>query len=336
MSLQPKQAKQKPVKVVITGAAGQIGYALIPLVAKGEMLGPEQPVHLMLLDVPQAMEALKGVQMEIDDGAYPLLTSHSSTADLKEAFTDADFCLFVGGFPRLPGMERKDLLQKNAEIFVAQGKALNDYAKQTCKSCVVANPCNTNCMILIDNCPNIPAQNFSSMLMLDHNRMCGQIKNKLSLASVDEITNIHVWGNHSTTMVPDLSNGVVGGSVNLSKCLDAEWVRNEFTPCIQNRGAAVLKARQKSSAMSAANACVDHVRLWMQGTREGDWVSMGVPSDGSYGISSGIVFGFPVVCKNGEYSIVPGLERAEDLQKMMKSTEAELLEEKKTYLSMKQ
>jgi malate dehydrogenase len=272
--------------------------------------------------------------MEIEDGAYPLVQRVIVTADLKTAFDSADVALLVGGFPRLPGMERKDLLEKNAQIFVAQGKALNDYAKRTCKICVVANPTNTNCMIAQRNCPNIPAENFTSMLMLDHNRMLGQLKKKLDVHSTSQFSKIHVWGNHSTTMVPDITNGLLDGAKSVAASVDKEWLVKEFNPLIQTRGAAVLKARQKSSAMSAANACVDHMRLWMNGTPPGSWTSFGVLSDGSYGVAKGIVFSFPVECKNGKWSIVQGLKIEDDIQKMLKSSEEELLGEQAVFEAM--
>ncbi len=344
--------ESKPSKrVLITGAAGQIGYSLIPLVASGAVCGTDTPVDLVLLDIPQALDSLKGVVLEIEDGAYPLLRSITATADLTEAFRGTQIALMVGGFPRLPGMDRKDLLTKNAQIYVAAGKALNEVGDRNCKVLVVANPANTNCYIMKDNCPNIPAENFSCLTRLDHNRAVYQLAHKLGLPSGD-VGRVIIWGNHSNTQVPDISHAVGRGSNNaaapavslLNKKLGdtaaAEWIEKDFTPVVSNRGAAVLAARQKSSAMSAANAIADHVRNWLSPVasdkhRDGDWVSMGIVSQGWYGVEKGLIFSFPVVVSEGKITVVENLNHSDRIKELIKKTEAELIAERDIYLQIK-
>ena len=313
-------------RVLITGAAGQIGYSLIPLACGGQVCGPNTMVELVLLDVAQAIDSLKGVVMEIEDGAYPLLKSVTITSDVNEAFTGVSVALMVGGFPRLPGMDRKDLLNKNSEIFVAAGKALEVHGQKDCKVLVVANPANTNCLIMQQNAPSIPKENFSCLTRLDHNRALSQIAHKLGVTA-GEVKKMTIWGNHSNTMVPDLSNVEVNGA-KIVDSVDAEWVKTSFVPTVQTRGAAVLAARQKSSAMSAANATANHMNTWLNGTPEGDWVSMGIVSEGWYGVAKDIVYSFPVTVKDGKVTVVEGLPVSDELRAALKKTEDELLGEK--------
>jgi len=319
-------------RVLITGAAGQIGYSLVPLVAMGKVCGENTPVDLVLFDIPQALASLKGLLLEIEDGAYPLLRKVIVTDDISVAFEGVQVALMVGGFPRLPGMDRKDLLAKNAQIFVAAGKALNEHADKNCKILVVANPANTNCYIMQQNAPSIPKENFSCLTRLDHNRAVSQaaIKAGVPAAAVKRIT---IWGNHSNTMVPDLDHASINGAPAAEAIADAAWVKDSFTPTVQNRGAAVLAARQKSSAMSAANGVANHVYDWLNGTADkDDWVSMGVVSQGWYGVAKDIVFSFPVkVTGDGKYTVVEGLEISADMQAAIKASEAELLKEKATF-----
>ncbi|MGK0501141.1 MAG: malate dehydrogenase [Oceanicoccus sp.] len=317
---------KQPVRVTVTGAAGQIGYALLFRIASGAMLGADQPVILQLLDITPAMEALEGVKMELDDCAFPLLAGVVCTDDPNVGFKDSDYALLVGARPRGPGMERKDLLEANAAIFSVQGKAIDDNASKSIKVLVVGNPANTNALITQRNAPSIPAQNFTAMMRLDHNRAKTQIAQKTG-KTVDDVTNMVVWGNHSATQFPDLYTAKVAGTPAIDQ-VDQAWYENDFIPTVQQRGAAIIKARGASSAASAANAAIDHVRTWALGTDGDDWVSMGVYSDGSYGITEGLVYSFPCRCKNGQWEIVQGLSINEFSQAKMEVTEAELTQER--------
>ncbi|MFN4064312.1 malate dehydrogenase [Azoarcus communis] len=318
-----------PVRVAVTGAAGQIGYSLLFRIASGEMLGKDQPVILQLLDLPQAQKAVKGVMMELEDCAFPLLAGMIATDDPNVAFKDAKVALLVGARPRGPGMERKDLLTENAKIFTVQGAAIGQYADPDCKVLVVGNPCNTNAYIakeVAQKFGRVPAKNFTGMLRLDHNRALSQLASK-SGREVSSLKNLVVWGNHSPTMYADYrfvtSNGDgVKGLIN-----DEAWNRDVFLPTVGKRGAAIIEARGLSSAASAANAAIDHIRDWVLGSK-GEWVTMGIPSDGSYGIPEGIIYGFPVTTENGEYKIVQGLEIDEFSRERMTHTLNELLEER--------
>jgi len=312
---------KQPVRVAITGAAGQIAYSLVFRVASGEMLGPDQPVILHLLEIPAALGALNGVAMEIEDCAYPLLQDIVLTDDPNVAFKDADYALLVGAKPRGPGMERGDLLKENAGIFTVQGRALNEHASRDVRVLVVGNPANTNALIAMRSAPNLPAKNFTAMMRLDHNRSLSQIASKVS-CRVTDIENMVVWGNHSATQYPDISFAKVGGEALKDK-VDQAWVTDEFIPTVQQRGAAIIKARGASSAASAGYAALEHMRDWMMGTN-GGWVSMGIPSDGSYGIPEGLVYSFPVTIENGEYSIVQGLEISDFSRERMLKTQQEL------------
>lgn len=316
------------VRVAVTGAAGQIGYALLFRIASGEMLGKDQPVILQLLEIPdeKAQKALQGVIMELDDCAFPLLQEVTAHSDPMTAFKDVDIALLVGARPRGPGMERKDLLQANAQIFTVQGKALNAVAKRDVKVLVVGNPANTNAYIAMKSAPDLPAKNFTAMLRLDHNRALTQLAQK-SGAPVKDIENLIVWGNHSPTMYPDIRFAKVNGESLEKKINDDVWNKENFIPTVGKRGAAIIEARGLSSAASAANAAIDHIRDWVLGSN-GKWVTMGVPSDGSYGIPEGIVYGFPVTTENGEYKIVQGLEINEFSRERMDKTLAELTEER--------
>ncbi len=317
-----------PKRVAITGAAGQIGYALLFRIASGEMLGKDQPVILQLLEIPdeKAQQALKGVMMELEDCAFPLLAGMSAHGDPREAFKDADVALLVGARPRSKGMERKDLLQVNAQIFTAQGKALNEVASRDVKVLVVGNPANTNAYIAMKSAPDLPSRNFTAMLRLDHNRALSQIAAKTGKA-VAGIEKLIVWGNHSPTMYPDTRFATIGGQPVQSLINDQAWIRDTFIPTVGKRGAAVIEARGLSSAASAANAAIDHVRDWILGSN-GKWVTMGVPSDGSYGIPEGIIYGVPVTTANGEYTRVEGLEIDAFSRERMDFTLKELLEER--------
>ncbi len=317
---------KQPVRVAVTGAAGQIGYALLFRIASGEMLGKDQPVILQLLDLPQAQNAVKGVMMELQDCAFPLLAGMVATDDPEVAFKDADVAILVGARPRGPGMERADLLQANAQIFTVQGAALNKVASRDVKVLVVGNPANTNAYIAMKSAPDLPAKNFTAMLRLDHNRAASQIAEKTGKA-VGDIEKLCVWGNHSPTMYADYRFATIGGESVKELINDQVWNADVFLPTVGKRGAAIIEARGLSSAASAANAAIDHVRDWVLGTN-GKWVTMGVPSDGSYGIPEGIVFGFPVTCENGEYQIVQGLEIDEFSQERINKTLKELEEEK--------
>lgn len=319
---------KQPVRVAVTGAAGQIGYSLLFRIASGEMLGKDQPVILQLLEVPveKAQQALRGVIMELEDCAFPLLAGVIPTDDPNVAFKDADIALLVGARPRGPGMERKDLLQENAKIFTVQGKALNDVASRDVKVLVVGNPANTNAYIAMKSAPDLNPANFTAMLRLDHNRALSQIAAKTGRAVAD-IENMVVWGNHSPTMYADYRFATVNGDSVKALINDEEWNRNTFLPKVGKRGAAIIEARGLSSAASAANAAIDHIRDWVLGTN-GKWVTMGIPSDGSYGIPEGIIYGVPVTCENGTYTRIEGLEVDEFSRERMDFTLNELLEER--------
>jgi len=317
---------KQPVRVTVTGAAGQIGYALLFRIASGAMLGNDQPVILQLLDITPAMEALDGVKMELDDCAFPLLAGVVCTDDPNIGFKDTDYALLVGARPRGPGMERKDLLEANAAIFSVQGKAIDGNASKNIKVLVVGNPANTNALITQRNAPSINPRNFTAMMRLDHNRAMTQIAQKTG-KKVSDVTNMVVWGNHSATQFPDLYSAKVSGESAIAQ-VDQSWYENDFIPTVQQRGAAIIKARGASSAASAANAAIDHMRDWALGTNGDDWVSMGIYSDGSYGITEGLIYSFPCRCNNGEWEIVQGLDVNDFSQARMKATEAELTGER--------
>jgi len=320
---------KRPMRVAVTGAAGQIGYSLLFRIASGEMLGKEQPVILQLLEIPdeKAQKALKGVMMELDDCAFPLLQSMVPTADPKVAFRDADVALLVGARPRGPGMERKDLLEANGKIFGPQGQALSEVASRDVKVLVVGNPANTNCLIAMKNAPQLKASNFTAMMRLDHNRALSQVGQKVG-KPVGSVRKMIVWGNHSATQYPDIFHAEVDGKEVWPMINDQKWLENEFIPTIQKRGAAIIEARGLSSAASAANAAIDHIRDWVYGTPSGDWVSMGLPSDGSYDIPEGVMYGYPATCRNGRYEIVQGLEVSDWSKARMQATLKELHEER--------
>jgi malate dehydrogenase len=317
------------MRVAVTGAAGQIGYSLLFRIAGGEMLGKDQPVILQLLEIPdeKVQKALKGVIMELDDCAFPLLQDVVPASDPMVAFKDADVALLVGARPRGPGMERKDLLEANGKIFAPQGNALSEGASRDVKVLVVGNPANTNCLITMKNAPKLKPANFSAMMRLDHNRALTQVAQKVG-KPVSSVRKMTVWGNHSSTQYPDLFHAEVDGQKAARLINDQQWIENDLIPTIQKRGAAIIEARGLSSAASAANAAMDHVRDWMYGTREGDWVSMGIPSDGSYGIPDGVIYGYPCVCRDGRYEIVKGLDVSEFSQARMQATLKELHEER--------
>jgi malate dehydrogenase len=315
-----------PVRVAITGAAGQIGYQLCFRIAAGDMLGPNQPVILQLLEITPALGALEGVVMELRDAALPLLMDVVATDNAETAFQDTDYGLLVGAKPRGPGMERKDLISANGKIFGPQGAAMNKVASRDIKVLVVGNPANTNALIARAAAPDLDPRNFTAMTRLDHNRSMAQLADKTGTHS-STITNMLVWGNHSSTQYPDIRFAKVGGK-SAGDLVSQDWYRDTFIPDVQQRGAAIIKARGASSAASAASAAKDHVRNWAQGTPEGDWVSMSVPADGSYGIKPGVIYSYPCVCENGDYRIVQGLEIDEFSRERMDATEAELLEER--------
>jgi len=317
---------KKPVTVTITGAAGNIGYALAFRVAAGHMLGADQAINLNLLEIPPALAAAQGVVMELDDCAFPTLRSATASDDAETAFRDCDFALLVGARPRGPGMERKDLLLANAKIFSAQGKALDAVASRDVRVLVVGNPANTNSLIAQRNAPSLPARNFTAMTRLDHNRGLALLAAKAG-AAVADVKKMTVWGNHSATQYPDLHHATVGGKPALS-LVDDRWFRDAFIPTVQQRGAAIIKARGSSSAASAASAAIDHIHDWLSGTAADDWVSMAVPADGSYGIPEGVVYSYPVTCKYGEYRIVANLEIDEFSRAKMRTTHQELCEER--------
>jgi malate dehydrogenase len=319
---------KKPMRVAVTGAAGQIGYSLLFRIASGEMLGKDQPVILQLLEIPdeKAQKALKGVMMELDDCAFPLLQSMMGTADVKAAFKDVDVALLVGARPRGPGMERKDLLEANGAIFVPQGKALNEVASRDVKVLVVGNPANTNALIAMKNAPGLKPSQFTAMMRLDHNRALTQVAQKTG-KPVSAVKKMSIWGNHSATQYPDVFHAEVDGQ-NAAKLInDQAWIEGTFIPTVQKRGAAIIEARGLSSAASAANAAIDHVRDWVHGSG-GGWVSMGVPSDGSYGIPEGLMFGFPATCDGGAYKIVQGVDHNDFAKGKIAATQKELTEER--------
>jgi malate dehydrogenase len=317
------------MRVAVTGAAGQIGYSLLFRIASGEMLGKDQPVILQLLEIPdeKAQKALKGVMMELDDCAFPLLDSMAPASDPMVAFKDVDVALLVGARPRGPGMERKDLLEANGKIFGPQGKALSEGASRDVKVLVVGNPANTNCLIAMKNAPKLKPSNFTSMMRLDHNRALSQVAQKVG-KPVTSVRKVTVWGNHSATQYPDLFQAEVDGKKAWPMINDQAWLEKSFIPTIQKRGAAIIDARGLSSAASAANAAIDHVRDWTFGTRDGDWISMGIPSDGSYGIAEGVLYGYPCTCKNGKVEIVKGLDVSDFSRAGMQGTLKELHEER--------
>ena len=315
-----------PVRVTVTGAAGQIGYALLFRIASGSMLGDDQPVILQLLDITPAMDALGGVKMELDDCAFPLLADVICTDDPKVAFKDTDYALLVGARPRGPGMERKDLLEANAAIFGVQGKAINAVGSRDIKVLVVGNPANTNALITQRNAPDIDPRQFTAMTRLDHNRAKTQLAQKMN-STVNDIRQMIIWGNHSATQYPDLHHALVSGDSAMGG-LSMEWYNDTFIPTVQQRGAAIIEARGASSAASAANAAIDHMRTWALGTDEDDWVSMGVISDGSYDIESGLIYSFPCRCRDGQWEIVQGLEIPPFSREKMDATARELTEER--------
>jgi malate dehydrogenase len=322
-----------PVRVAVTGAAGQIGYSLLFRIASGEMLGRDQPVILQMLEIPdeKAQKALKGVMMELDDCAFPLLAGMIPASDPVVAFKDVLVALLVGARPRGPGMERKDLLEANGKIFAPQGQALDRVADRNVKVLVVGNPANTNCLIAMKNAPSLKPSQFTGMMRLDHNRAISQLAHKIA-KPVSSIRKVTVWGNHSATQYPDVFHAeVVEG--NAAKKIwpminDQHWLESTFIPTVQKRGAAIIDARGLSSAASAANAAIDHVRDWIHGSRDGDWVTMGIPSDGSYGIPEGVIYGYPVTCRGGSYQVVKGVEISEFSRKRMDATLKELHEER--------
>jgi len=317
----------EPVRVAVTGGAGQIGYSLLFRIASGALLGPDQPVILQLLEITPALGALDGVVMELEDCAFPLLAGVVKTDDANVAFADADIALLVGSRPRTAGMERGDLLSANGAIFTAQGKALSDNANKDVKVLVVGNPANTNALIAMNNAPDIDPRQFTAMTRLDHNRAMAQLAAKTG-ATVNDISQMTIWGNHSATQYPDLFRAKVNGANAAATVNDQAWLEGEFIPTVQKRGAAIIEARGSSSAASAANAAIDHMRDWVAGTPEGDWVSMAVPSDGSYGVPEGLMSSFPCVCKNGQWSIVQGLELDEFSRARIDASVAELAEER--------
>ena len=315
-----------PVRVTVTGAAGNISYGLLFRIASGAMLGPDQPVILQLLEITPALDALKGVVMELEDCAFPLLAGVVATDDANVGFKDADYALLVGAMPRKKGMERKDLLTANSKIFSAQGKAINDNANPNIKVLVVGNPANTNALITAANAPKIDPRNIHAMTRLDHNRAISQLAAQTGTPS-NQITNMTIWGNHSATQYPDISDVKIGDKAGAELVAD-DWYKDTFIPCVQKRGAAIIEARGASSAASAANAAIDHIHTWVMGTEKDDWVSMAVPSDGSYGIEPGVIYSFPCTCKGGDYSIVQGLEIDAFSREKMDATYAELKAER--------
>ena len=318
---------KSPIRVAVTGAAGQIGYSLIFRIAAGDMLGQDQPIILQLLDIPQSQPMLKGVVMELDDCAFPLLAGVIATDDPKIAFRDARIAMLVGARPRSKGMERKDLLETNGAIFSLQGRVLDEVASRDVKVLVVGNPANTNAYIAMSNAPGLKPGNFSAMLRLDHNRALSQVAARLT-QPVSSIHRMAIWGNHSTTQYPDLNHAELAGQKVTELINDPAWVENYFIPTVQKRGATVIEARGLSSAASAANAAVSHIRDWVSGTPENDWVSMGIPSDGSYGIPAGVIYGHPVTCRDGVYTIVQGLQISDAGKIRMQASYQDLLEER--------
>ena len=317
---------KSPVRITVTGAAGQIGYALVFRIASGQMLGEDQPVILQLLDITPALEALEGVKMELEDCAFPLLYGVVCTDNPDVGFKDSDYALLVGARPRGPGMERKDLLEANAQIFSVQGKAINETASRNIRVLVVGNPANTNALITLSNAPDIDPRQFTAMTRLDHNRAIAQLAEKTTNPLTD-ISRMTIWGNHSATQYPDLFNAKVGNQI-ATEIIEREWYENEFIPSVQQRGAAIISARGASSAASAANAAIDHMRTWAMGTSDDDWTSMAVVSTGAYDVAEGIIYSFPCRCLESQWSIVEDLEINEFSRGKMKSTEKELLEER--------
>ena len=315
------------VRVAVTGAAGQIGYAILFRIASGQLLGPDTSVHLSLLEIPQAVTAAEGTAMELDDCAFPLLVGIDISDDPNKALDGVNIALLVGARPRAKGMERSDLLEANGGIFKPQGEALNAHAASDIKVLVVGNPANTNCLIAQSNAPDIPRQRFAAMTRLDHNRAIAQLAKKADV-TVSEITNVTIWGNHSATQYPDIFHAKVGGQNAAAVVNDQQWLENDFIPTVQKRGAAIIEARGASSAASAANAAIDHVHDWVLGTPAGDWVSMAIPADGSYGVREGVISSFPVTCSRGEYEIVQGLEIDDFSRSRIDATVGELNEER--------
>jgi malate dehydrogenase len=315
-----------PVRIAVTGAAGQIGYAMLFRIAEGDFLGEDQPVILHLLEVPVAMDAVRGVQMELEDCAFPLLHEIIVTADADVAFRDVDYAFMVGAKPRGAGMERKDLILDNGQIFSPQGKAINEHASRDIKVLVVGNPANTNCLIAMSHAPDINPRQFTAMTRLDHNRAASLLAQKCGLL-VNDIHHLAVWGNHSSTQYLDISHATARGQP-ARDLVSEDWVRDVFIPTVQQRGAAIIKARGSSSAASAASAAIDHMRNWARDSATDDWCSMAIPSDGSYGISEGIIYSFPVICNNGDYQIIRDLDISEFSQERMTLSEQELLEER--------
>lgn len=317
---------KNPVCITITGAAGQIGYQLAFRIASGQMLGADQPVILKLLEIPQALPALEGVAMELDDCAFSTLAGVVATDDPNIAFKDSEYALLVGARPRGPGMERKDLLEANAQIFSVQGKAINDHANRAIRVLVVGNPANTNALIASANAPDIDAANFTAMTRLDHNRATSQLAKKTG-KHVDDVRQMIIWGNHSATQYPDINHATVAGRSAL-ELVDQDWFSTDFIPNVQQRGAAIIKARGASSAASAASAAIDHMHDWTMGTPQDDWVSMAIPADGSYGIEPGVIYSYPVRISGGKYAIVQGLAISDFSRERMRATESELREER--------
>ena len=315
-----------PKRIAITGAAGQIGYQLCFRIASGDLLGPNQPVILQLIEIPPALDMLKGVVMELQDAAFPLLQDVVATTDLEEGFTDTDYAILVGAKPRGPGMERADLLSENGKIFGPQGKALNAAASRDVKVLVVGNPANTNALIAQANAPDLRPENFTAMTRLDHNRALAQLAEKTGIHHTN-LRQMTIWGNHSSTQYPDLHHALVAGKPALDQ-VDQGWYEQDFIPTVQQRGAAIIKARGASSAASAASAAIDHIRDWALGSPGDDWVSMAVPSDGSYGIEPGVIYSFPCTCEAGEWKIVQGLEISDFSRERMEATDKELREER--------
>ena len=322
-----------PVRIAVTGAAGQIGYSLLFRIASGEMLGKDQPVILQMLEITPALGALEGVAMELDDCAFPLLAGMVQSDDANVAFGDADYGLLVGAMPRKDGMERADLLEANGGIFGPQGRAINASASKDVKILVVGNPANTNALIAQSAAPDLDPKQFTAMMRLDHNRAMSQVAQKTG-TSVNDVTNMTIWGNHSATQYPDIFHAKVNGRNAVEMINDLDWLENDFIPTVQKRGAAVIKARGLSSAASAANAAIGHMRDWVLGTPDGDWVSMGIPSDGSYGVPEGIISSFPVTCSDGEYSIVQGLDIDDFSRGRIDASTSELASERDTVASL--
>ena len=323
---------KEPIRVAVTGAAGNIGYALVFRIANGDLFGPDQPVILQLLEIPPAMDALEGVAMELRDGAFPLLTDMVLSDDANVAFEGANWALLVGAMPRGEGMKRADLLEANASIFSAQGTALNGHVASNIRVVVVGNPANTNCLIASHHAPDIPRERFTAMTRLDHNRAISQLAAKADVP-VTEVKKVSIWGNHSSTQYPDAYHAEIAGRA-ASAVLDDEWIRETFIPTVQQRGSAIIEARGQSSAASAANALINHVQTWYNGTPEDDWVSMAIPSTGAYGSPEGVIFSYPVTIEDGKYSVVEGLELSDFDKKKIAVTSEELVHERETALAL--